>query len=357
MIQRKQAEMTEKERWEALLKREPIDRVPLFLASLGFSLRNVGYPVASAYDDPGKSFWGQVRTNEMYGATHCTRYIGGAFGVREFGGEVKMPEGEYAMAPVPLRHPIESEADVQRLELHLPDVKTAGTIPLFMQFSQLQEKHGFPITLYVGGILTGVGYMCGVQRMCTWMMKRPALLHRVCRLLTDFISQMIKYWVDTFGPTRILGWNVSPTESNQIISPKQFEEFALPYQREVYQTARAMGVKHFYTHICGEQIANLPLWAQLSLGDPGIVSIGHEIEIETAAGYFPNDIILGNVNPTVIQFGTPEEIYERARVCIEKGKRCPGGFVLASGCELPVMAPPYNVWMLKKAVTDFGQYE
>lgn len=353
----RQKEMTEKERWEALLKREPIDRIPLYLASLGFSLRNVGYPVVRAYDDPEKSFWGQVWTNEMYAAMHCTRYIGGAFGVREFGGEVKMPEGEYAMAPSPLRHPIESEEDVQRLELNFPDVKAAGSIPMLMQFSKLQEKHGFPITMTVGGILTVVGYMCGVQRMCKWMLANPLLLHRVCRLATDFILEMNRYWMDTFGPERILGWNVSPTESNQIISPKQFAEFPLPYQKEVYGKARAMGVKHFYTHICGEQNLNLPFWAKFSHGDPGLMSIGHEIDIEAAADYFPDDVILGNVNPTVIQFGTPGEVYELARVCIEKGKKCPGGFVLASGCELPVMAPHYNVWVLKKAVNDFGWYE
>lgn len=198
--------------------------------------------------------------------------------------------------------------------------------------------------------------MCGVERMCKWMMKRPDLLHRVCRLLTDFILEMIRYWVDMFAPERILGWNVSPTESNQIISPRHFEEFALPYQKEVYNKARDMGIKHFYTHICGEQNLNLPYWSQFSLGDPGIVSIGHEIDIETAAHCFPNDIILGNVHPTVIQCGTPTEIYELTKGCIEKGKKCPGGFVLASGCELPAMAPPYNVWMLKKAVEDFGWY-
>jgi uroporphyrinogen decarboxylase len=354
MPQLRKDNMTEKERWEALLKRQPIDRVPFSLQSLGFSARNVGYPTCRVYDNPEKSFWAQVWSNEMYGATHYTWYLGGAFPAREFGGEVSMPEGEYAMAPSLLRPAVASEEDLEKLTL--PDAKTAGVMPLFMKFCKLQEKHGYHIQMYVGGTLTRVGYICDVERLCRWMIKRPDLVHRLCRLETDFILEMNKYWLKTFGHERILGYSGSPTESNQIISPRLFEDFVLPYQREVYENARAMGVKHFFTHICGEQNLNLTYWSHFSHGDPGIISIGHEIDIATAANYFPNDIIYGNVDPTIIQYGKPWEVYEMARVCIEKGKKCPGGFILAPGCELPVNAPPYNVWMLTKAVYDFGWY-
>jgi uroporphyrinogen decarboxylase len=188
------------------------------------------------------------------------------------------------------------------------------------------------------------------------MVRQPPLLHRVCRLFTRFVLDALELWVDTFGPNRILGWNVAPTESNHVISPKQFEEFALPYLQEIYERAQAMGIRHFYTHLCGEQRLNLPYWTCFSHGDPGIISIGHELDIEEIAGLFPDQIVLGNVNPTVIQFGTPQEVYHLARACIEKGKKCPAGFVLAPGCELPVLAPQDNVRMLQQAVEDAGGY-
>ena len=143
MTQFRQDKMTENERWDALVNRQPIDRVPLFLASLGFSLRNVGQSVMKAYQDPEMSFWGQVWTNEMYGAMHCTRYIGGAFGVREFGGEVRMPKGEYAMAPSLLRPPIESEEDIERLELHEIQISDYEKLPeIFNNFAEMIEEIG-----------------------------------------------------------------------------------------------------------------------------------------------------------------------------------------------------------------------
>jgi len=59
----------------------------------------------------------------------------------------------------------------------------------------------------------------------------------------------------------------------------------------------------------------------------------------------------------VIQAGRPEKVYELARICIEKGRRHPGGFMLGPGCEMPPKAAPYNVWTMMKAVSDFGWYE
>ena len=248
-----------------------------------------------------------------------------------------------------------SEDDVWALEV--PDVRTAGAMPQMMQFAKLQEKYHWPIAPALISVLSLVGYITEVERMCRWMLKKPELVHRLCRLATEFMVNIVRYWVDTFGhPERIMPAFGAPTESNQIVSPKQFEEFCLPYIGELYERIFDMGIKHIHTHICGEQNLNLPYWKQIPLGDPGILSFGHEVDLETASMCFPDHIIMGNVEPAVIQTGTPEEVYELSRLCIEKGKRHKGGYVLAPGCELPPNAPPYNVWMMTKAINDFGWY-
>jgi uroporphyrinogen decarboxylase len=354
MAQFRQDRMTESERLEALLNRQPVDRVSLVLPALSFAAAMVGYSKIDVYEDAEKAFWAMSRTQEMFGASNRTFYGGGARGVREFGGEVTMPTSEYSMAVALLRPAVQSEEDGWKLKV--PDVKTAGSLPSIMQFSRLQEKHGLPITFYCGGILTTVGQITGVERMCRWMIKKPELIHRLCRVATDFSTAMAEYWVDTFGPECMLPHDAAPTESNQIISPKQFEEFCLPYYKEAHEKILAMGMKHIDIHICGEHNLNLPLWAQIPMGDPGIISVGHEVDLDTASRYFPNDIIMGNVEPAVIQTGTPEEVYELSRICIEKGKKHPAGFILAPGCEMPAKAPPYNVWMMRKAINDFGWY-
>jgi uroporphyrinogen decarboxylase len=165
------------------------------------------------------------------------------------------------------------------------------------------------------------------------------------------------YWKESFGVEKVLASGGDPSSSNQLISPRHFEEFALPYNKEVNEKLIEMGYNHLYVHICGEQNKNLPYWAKVPMGDPGFVSFGHEVEIETAAEYFPQDVIIGNIEPAIIQTGTPQEVYELAREVIEQGKKCPGGFALSPGCGLPPKAPPLNVWMMTKAVNDFGWYD
>jgi len=93
------------------------------------------------------------------------------------------------------------------------------------------------------------------------------------------------------------------------------------------------------------------------MGVSGIVSIGSEVDITTAIEYFRDTIIAGNIEPAIIQTGTPREIYELCRQAIEKGKRAPRGYALMQGCEVPVDTPPYNLYTMKKAVDDFGRYE
>jgi len=47
---------------------------------------------------------------------------------------------------------------------------------------------------------------------------------------------------------------------------------------------------------------------------------------------------------------------EMAKDCIERGKQASRGFILSRGVEIPPDAPPYNVFMLRKAINDFGWY-
>ena len=174
----------------------------------------------------------------------------------------------------------------------------------------------------------------------------------------DHIFNTLSYLVDTFGSEKISVWMASPSESNQVISPKHFEKFALPFHIEYQERMNGFGIKRFGFHICGDQNLNLRYLADLSpWPHPSVLSFGHEVDLEVAAACFPEDIICGNIEPAVIQTGSPGQIYELSRIAIEKGKKAPGGFILGPGCGLPPGAPPVNVFAMTKAVNDFGWYE
>jgi uroporphyrinogen decarboxylase len=79
--------------------------------------------------------------------------------------------------------------------------------------------------------------------------------------------------------------------------------------------------------------------------------------LETAAEYFPNDIIEGNLDTTIIQNGTPDQVYKAAGKVIEQGKSLANGFIFRPACELPPLASVENVMAMTRAVNDFGWYD
>lgn len=54
--------------------------------------------------------------------------------------------------------------------------------------------------------------------------------------------------------------------------------------------------------------------------------------------------------------GTVEEIRREARECIIKCYDNPKGFVLSTGCQIPIGTPVGNVIALMDAARDYGAY-
>jgi len=64
---------------------------------------------------------------------------------------------------------------------------------------------------------------------------------------------------------------------------------------------------------------------------------------------------MGNVPPSEIMLqGTPAEVRQAVRTCVRKAYDNPKGFVVASGCSLPVETPFKNIDAMMDAVREIG---
>jgi uroporphyrinogen decarboxylase len=339
--------MTERERIEAILNREKPDRVPIWpFAPHGFAAIYSHLSLTDAYTNPEACYYAQRQTCRDFGWVFFPWIGYAAMGAWEFGGEIRMPDGEYDQAPMVTRYPIEKDEDIYDLKWPGPD---SGFYPIARKFAELARKERldnepFNATIGAGG---GFGMACnivGLDKFLKWLIKKPDLAHYLIKTLSDHSLAGLTRQAEMLGI------------EGDLISPTQFEVFVLPSLQEGQEKLRALGYKTTYVHICGEHNANLPYWSQVDFGDPGIIGVGHEVGLATAARYFPDDIILGNLEPAIIQTGTPEQVYEATRTIIEEGKQLPNGFIFSPGCDLPPKAPVENVRMMNKAVSDFGWY-
>lgn len=349
-------EMTHAERMDALYNRRPTDRVPFYHRGYGFSAKNSGFAIADIYEHPQASYDAQVRTAEQYDSDGEPFYTFVSYGAWEFGGEIEWPVDRFASGPSIAKRPISRPEDLD--ELVLPDPRTAGSVPKMMEFAKLQEANGSQIAFICGSPFTHAANLCGVTEFMKWIIRKPAYVHKAMRLMTDHILSVAQYFIEEFGPGRVLARSAAPSESNSLISPKQFAEFAVPYLAELHTKALQMGAQRIYIHICGEQNLNLPEWQKVPFGDPGLLSFGHEVELQKAAEMFPDQIICGNVDPQIVAKGDPETVYQACERVIKEGKKyAPGRFLFMGGCDLPASTPAYNIYLMEKAVKEFGRYE
>lgn len=353
--------MTPAERMAAVRdpRRRP-DRVPFVPRVYGYPMALSGWAVADAYRDADRSFHGRLRARESIGYDDAfALYAYASMGAWELGGEVKMPRGEYATAPSITRHPVESEDDLDRLRVP-EDVLSAGSVPIMLRFARLQQAHGLPVSLDLGTPFTDAANVVEPSLFLKWLVKRPALAHRCLRVMTDFFLALAAEWVRLFPGCVVVGFDGTPGEANTMISEAHFRDYALPYMREVHEKALHLGVSYFHTHLCGEQAANLPFFADVPFGlpgSPGLVSVGHETPLARALEVVGSEaVVMGNVDPQEIRFATAERVFHLAREAVLEGKDAPVGYVLMSGCEVPVDTPVENLEAMLRAVREHGWY-
>jgi uroporphyrinogen decarboxylase len=273
--------------------------------------------------------------------------------VLDFGGTARMPSGEYEGTLIMKTHPVETESDVETLSL--PDPQTSGRIPFARRFAELAREQGYPVFFSSRSPFTIAANLSGLENFCRWLMKKPAL----CRLLMEkalaHLFNVLDYWIELFGAENIWIWMSNPNEANQLFSARHVAVFALPWHQEYLRGLKERSLQRFGFHLYGDQNANLPIFAEADLWPhPSVLSFGQEVSLEQAGALFPKDIIFGNLDPNLLQIGTPQGIYDRCREIIREGSGVPGGFMLAPGCSIPATAPPVNVYALTRAALDFS---
>jgi uroporphyrinogen decarboxylase len=352
--------MTNGQRVEALLNRRKPDRVPLwpFFDMTGFAAVYHNHPIQDAYKDSQLSLEMQRKVCRDFGWI-CSPFFP-VFGVTDFGGERRLPTSEFSQAPSTIRYPIESEEDVDKLKL--PDLNQSVAIAREREFYNLcaqnrPDNQPFKaLLLLTPNPYEWAGKLTRPDMLNRWIIRKPALVQRILNIMGSVITELLNYWYTTLGTDGVLVMSGGVICSNQIISPRQFEQFVLPSLKEYHQKVLDKGFKRIYCHVCGEQNLNLPYWQQVPLGDPGIISIGHEVDLEKAARFFPGHIIVGNLKPSILQTGSAEEVYNAAGKIIQQGKQLESGFMFSAGCQFPPRANIENVNAMNRAINDFGWY-
>jgi uroporphyrinogen decarboxylase len=258
------------------------------------------------------------------------------------------------------RHVLETDKTaLARMEI--PDPFAAGRLPAFLEQCQALSSAKIPSPL--GAVLVGPWTIAMLMRnpelMCIDTLEDPEFVHELMRFATEYAKRV----GDAVLTTKIGLSYSDPTASCSLVGPDTYREFIKPYHREMvdYFKAKKVGTT---VHICG---TTHPIHEDLV--DVGFVAVTIDLDQQAdpalkvdqldkllTLGNERGVVGIGNVDVTIFERATREEIEAEVRRCIDTAGRR-SRFVLSTSCELPPRANPDCVKWFMDAARDYGRYE
>ena len=271
-----------------------------------------------------------------------------AYGIAEaLGADVIFPEdsGPYAGCGR-----IEDYRQISEKELLNP--RKDGRMPLFLEACKvLRDKADRIVGVgsSIAGPFTIAGYLRGVERILRDVYREEENVHILMRYVTD----SCKVWIDTAAGLDVGISMADPLASPSILNPKKYARLVYPYTKELVDHVYAKTGKKPGLHMCGN---TEPIWPYLKQLNVASLSLDNIIDLGRAKEVFQEAFcIMGNVDPVrVISQGTREEIEENVRRCIRTMGRCKNGYVVASGCQIPIGTPRKNAEYFVDAVRKYS---
>ena len=246
---------------------------------------------------------------------------------------------------------IKDESDLGRVKV--PNPQTDGRLPIHIDaLKMVSEQVGREAAVfsYTPGPLTLAGILRGTEKLLIELLTNKKFVHEILKVAASACMQFALAKLDAGAEVIVVG---DPTSSSSVISPKAFEEFSYPHLNAILSSIR----KHGGTpslHICGN---TKPILKQMSETGAEVLELDSVVDLAAAKRTIGRTICLqGNIDPTrTLMMGSPKDVSTEARKCIDAAGEG-GGFILSSGCEIPLDAPHENVKSMVEAARRYGGY-
>jgi uroporphyrinogen decarboxylase len=187
------------------------------------------------------------------------------------------------------------------------------------------------------GPFTLAGQLMGIEAF----MMTAARKKDECRHILEFTQRLaLKYWKLFAEAGAELVCQAEPSASCDMISPKMFENTALPFIKGLNDEIGS-AVKAKMLHICGNTTKILDLIPKTGTD---LFSLDHKVDLSVVREKLNGKVAFaGQLDPVnILLEGNTEQIIISANECINKAG-LEGGYVLMPGCDVPPKTKAENV--------------
>lgn len=334
----------------AAFRRQIPDRVPVMQMALYHGIRLLGKKLSAIHDlDVAIGALAAVQKRYMPDimtpSFGCKYWLYGDLGI-----ELRMPEDGFDSVQEAY---FTSRKDLETKPLpdpSDPDTLLHNQIRLVRAISELFGNETV-VASFGGSSLGRAGDLVGNERLLAWLIEDPDLARLAIQRVSEWTLAIAKASLDVGA--EVIGM-VDPTAGGSVISRNHFEQFSLPILRELNAEIKNHKDVPTYLHICGKVDDRIDLMVETGVDG---LSFDQNVNLAKAKRDFGDKVcLIGNVDPVGVLFlGSPEDVTQTSRVCIEQAGEG-GGFILAPGCGVPPDAPVENLLALHEAAHRYGQY-
>lgn len=327
------------------LRRQYTDRVPTTVLVGPYCSRLTDYTVREILTDARKSAEAHLAFYDRFHPDSLIVYNDIYLELEALGCELEFPEEN-------ISHPkaviLEEKSGLAGLKV--PDTKKDGRLPYFMELCErVSAAVRKTATMGLGhsGPWNLAMHLRGAENCLMDTIMDPDFVHELMRFTTEVVRTVGDSLVEAgFSPS--LG---EASASCSLISPQIYHDFIKPYHKELRDHFKSKGAP-MAIHICGyidpimEDVIDTGV-SFISLDAPSSL----KKLVELSGGRVA---IMGNVPTALFASGTMEEIEASVRNCMVTAAGG-SGFILSSGCEIPLDSSEDRVEHFFKYARHYGQ--
>jgi len=213
----------------------------------------------------------------------------------------------------------------------------------------MMEDSGVPFL--VGGDLTmPFEHLCGGRSFSKFiydLYRIPDKVEAAMQAMMGGMSEQAIVYARESGLPGVWvgGWR----GASEMLSQALWDRFVFPYHRQLAQDVAAAGLTPIL-HLDSDWTRDLARLREYPAGRC-ILSLDSRTDIRKAKEVLGDHMcIMGDVPPALLSQGAPNEVYQHCLRLIEDIG--PTGYILHSGCDIPVGAPLDNVKAMVRAAAD-----
>ncbi len=331
--------MNSLERVQAAISFQKTDRLPVIAQVFGHAAIRSGVKLSDYLRSGELLAQYQIEALEHYGYDAVFALMDTSVETEAIGSQLTYPDHQYPFVKT-------YAAEIAVLsKFKIPDPWRAGRMPELLKAATLL-RNKFNDTVPV------VGCVLGPMTLATQLMGMEKALYLAIDDTQEF-SRLLQFATDVvirFGLAQLeagvhLPIVFDPSSTPLVVPPQFYREFISPHLKQVFDAFKAAGSLINWLHTAGPTDQILAYYPQMGVE---LANIDFCVDPQHAIELLPDTCLDGNIKPLSFVEDEVDQIRQEAlKLSSLFEKR--GGFILSSGCEIPLEANPLNIKAMVQA--------